>query len=138
MRVSSLCILISSLLFSAPLWALDSMRCGTKLVTTGDTKAEVLARCGEPELKEVLRSVTKTNKFRAGEKNQRTDKNKSDDKETAQQHTERSEFSRMTETTELVEQWTYDPGYGKFLRLVIFRGGRLESIQEGPRSTEIE
>lgn len=32
----------------------DNMRCGTHLVRSGDTKFEVLRRCGEPELKEIV------------------------------------------------------------------------------------
>lgn len=97
----------------------DSMRCGTKLVDTGDTKADVLRRCGEPMLKEVLRSNTGY-RFR------------SDDIKNGK-NTDRDEIRFLNETTEIDEQWTYNPGWGKFLQLVIFRGGRVESIKDGPR-----
>ena len=99
----------------------DSMRCGNKLIVSGDTKAEVLIRCGEPMLKEVLRSESTGRQFRSGS-----------DIQTGQS-TDRSEFRRYTETTEMVEQWTYNQGWGKFLRLVIFRGGRVDTIEDGPR-----
>lgn len=32
----------------------DSMRCGSNMVSTGDTKSEVISRCGEPASKEVM------------------------------------------------------------------------------------
>lgn len=32
----------------------DSMRCGSKLVADGDTKFEVLVKCGEPEFVDVI------------------------------------------------------------------------------------
>ena len=41
------------LLMAAPSWA-RSMRCGTQLVQVGDPTIELLQRCGEPDLKELL------------------------------------------------------------------------------------
>ena len=41
------------LLMAAPTWA-RSMRCGTQLVQVGDPTIELLQRCGEPDLKELL------------------------------------------------------------------------------------
>jgi hypothetical protein len=35
--------------------AVSGLRCGTKLVNVGDTKLEVLAKCGEPDLKEIIK-----------------------------------------------------------------------------------
>jgi hypothetical protein len=36
------------LLAAAPAWADDTMRCGSRLVSTGDAKSRVRALCGEP------------------------------------------------------------------------------------------
>lgn len=32
----------------------DSLRCGSRLVSTGDSSADVLARCGEPRSRDSL------------------------------------------------------------------------------------
>ena len=34
---------------------------------------------------------------------------------------------------ELVEQWVYDPGPGRFLAILTFEAGRLASIEKGDR-----
>jgi len=41
------------LLVAAPSWA-RSIRCGNQLVRVGDPTIELLQRCGEPDLKELL------------------------------------------------------------------------------------
>jgi hypothetical protein len=41
------------LLLAAPSWA-RSIRCGTQLVRVGDPTIQLLQRCGEPDLKELL------------------------------------------------------------------------------------
>ena len=41
------------LLVAAPSWA-RSIRCGNELVRVGDPTIELLQRCGEPDLKELL------------------------------------------------------------------------------------
>ena len=38
--------------------AFNSFRCGTKLVRVGDTKADILKKCGSPILKESGRDAT--------------------------------------------------------------------------------
>ena len=35
----------------------DGMRCGNKLVVTGDTKLEVLKKCGEPDFSETIKTL---------------------------------------------------------------------------------
>ena len=120
MRIIQVLLLSMLLVGTSPIYA-DSMRCGTKLVDTGDTKADVLRRCGEPMLKEVLRSANTGNRFR------------SDSDIQSGENTDSDEIRFLNETTEIDEQWTYNPGWGKFLQLVIFRGGRVESIKDGPR-----
>jgi hypothetical protein len=124
--------LIIAVLLGAPVMAAHAadhhMRCGTKLVSIGDTKAEVLLACGEPLLKETI---------------------------AIQQDTEHSEFhaenypllvkhglikrdgsaSAGSESSIAfpIDQWTYNIGAGKFLRILIFQGGRLVVIENGDR-----
>ena len=42
------------LVFTLPASYADSMRCGNKLISTGDKKAEVLIKCGEPLTQETI------------------------------------------------------------------------------------
>jgi hypothetical protein len=52
-------LLVLALAATAPAYA--SFRCGSKLVTEGDTRAQVVAKCGEPtevEQRTVLREPT--------------------------------------------------------------------------------
>jgi hypothetical protein len=54
LRLTSRAALISLiLLLAAPSWA-RSIRCGMELVRVGDPTIELLQRCGEPDLKELL------------------------------------------------------------------------------------
>lgn len=47
-------VLIAIALLASPaLWAGDSMRCGSRLVTVGDRAAQVLSACGEPDFRDV-------------------------------------------------------------------------------------
>lgn len=39
-------------LATAPASRADTLRCGSKLIEVGDTKGEVLAKCGEPDFVE--------------------------------------------------------------------------------------
>ena len=40
-----------------------NMRCGSKLISVGDTKAEVLVKCGEPMLKEAVGQTEKSKRI---------------------------------------------------------------------------
>ncbi|HAX97079.1 MAG TPA: hypothetical protein DCY35_11270 [Prolixibacteraceae bacterium] len=81
----------------------STMRCGNRLVRAGDTKGEVLSKCGEPALKDFVG----VDKFY-----------------------NRSTSSSSTRT---VEEWTYLPAEGRRARTVIFQGNRVVEIFEGDR-----
>ena len=51
--ISLAALTIIVLLLAAPSWA-QSIRCGNQLVRVGDPTIELLQRCGEPDLKELL------------------------------------------------------------------------------------
>ncbi len=88
-----------------------AMRCGSKLVSTGDTKAEVYLKCGEPFFSEELGIETQT--FKRPYSPWR---------------------SRMsTSTTRIIEQWTYNQGPGSFWRILTFKGDTLVRIDTGDR-----
>jgi hypothetical protein len=94
-------LIIAALLCAAPRPA-HAMRCGERLVYIGDTKAEVLAKCGEP--------------FSA---------------DTVAVETVRVDGDRSFDLP--VEEWVYNQGPDTFLKILIFKGGRLEKIEDGDR-----
>ena len=81
----------------------STMRCGNRLVRAGDTKGDVLAKCGEPALKDFVGVDESYNR------------------------------STSSSSTRTVEEWTYLPGEGRRARTVIFQGNRVVDIFEGDR-----
>ena len=82
----------------------ESLTCGSRLVSEGDTKAEVFIKCGKPAWRDNwIDQVT----GRGGPLEQRV-------------------------TTEH-ERWVYNFGPNAFLRFLLFENGRLISISTGER-----
>ena len=77
-----------------------SRDCSEQIVSVGDAKFDVLARCGEPTTKD-----THVEEF----------------KERLDDNTERKVFVT-------VEEWTYNLGPTRFMRILTFRNGRLTNI----------
>jgi Protein of unknown function (DUF2845) len=88
----------------------DSLRCGQALVTEGDSKSEVLAKCGEPASKET-RVVYETVKF----------KSSGGGDAVVQEQT----------VQKTIDEWTYDFGRNNFIQFVIFENGKLVSVRSG-------
>lgn len=87
----------------------DGMRCGGKLVGPGDTPATVIERCGRPELRDTIGLAPAAPGSPAAD----------------------ADASPVLEVP--VEQWVYDRGPGRFLAIVTLGGGRIASIEDGPR-----
>jgi hypothetical protein len=77
--------------------------CGDRIISTGDTKGEVLAKCGEPFYRN------------------------SYDEELREQFDEI--HSRRVVVT--VEEWTYNFGPQRFLRIITFRNGKVVDVRTG-------
>ena len=81
----------------------DSMRCSNYIVENGDTKGDVLFKCGEPvsqsEYQEQLR--------------------------------EGVDQSREVRTTFIFNDWVYNFGPDRFMQIVTFRNGRVVEIRSG-------
>jgi hypothetical protein len=77
--------------------------CGDRIISTGDTKGDVLAKCGEPFYRT------------------------SHDEELREQFDEI--HSRRVVVT--VEEWTYNFGPQRFLRIITFRNGLVVDIRTG-------
>jgi hypothetical protein len=95
--------------FGSALEAVDSMRCGSKLVQIGDNKIDILAKCGEPSLREKVTRSRGVKKSRRGS--------------AVEQHTWEE------------EQWTFNFGPQDFLYTLTFEGAELTGIGRGGRGT---
>lgn len=96
-------LLLAALSMSFAVNAADSLRCGSRLVSVGDTKAEVLIKCGSPAWKDNW-----TNEL-------------IDDVNTATE--------RRVSTT--MDRWVYNFGSHSFLEFLLFENGSLTSITPG-------
>ncbi|HEY5604315.1 MAG TPA: DUF2845 domain-containing protein [Gammaproteobacteria bacterium] len=107
----------------------SSMRCGTNLVSVGDSKVNVLLKCGEPLVKESVG---------AKEESKRIDiplTSEADRRETRRSAAYRDPavVSREEVVTKTIEHWTYHQGSGSLLKVLIFEGGELVEISTGER-----
>lgn len=83
----------------------STLRCERGIVARGDTIHDVLARCGEPQLRDSYTKSLRT--------------------------TNHIGIEIVRDVT--VERWTYERGRGKFIQILVFESGRLTDIERGPR-----
>ena len=105
------------------------MRCGSKQVSVGDSKADVLLLCGEPMMKEIVGQK---------ENSKRIDiplTSESDTVDNAASGNNRgtAQVRRGETVTKTIDQWTYNQGTGKLLKILVFEGGELVAINNGKR-----
>jgi hypothetical protein len=81
----------------------DQAECSEQIVSRGDSKSDVLAKCGEPSWKD-------THEEELGEK--------------LEGGVERRQLVK-------VEEWTYNLGTNRFVRILTFRNDRLFDIKTG-------
>jgi hypothetical protein len=86
----------------------DTMRCGNKLVATGDTLYDVRGRCGEPAFATRRVEYRTVSGFAPG-----------------------VSASRTLEV--VIDEWTYDFGPRKFVQHLIFEQGYLVFVVAGRR-----
>jgi hypothetical protein len=100
----------------------SAFRCGTQLVSEGDTRAEVFQKCGEPtyidswEEERIQRDFGPVRNY--------------------DPRTERYEWSRepfLTKIQVKVELWTYNLGSTQFTRYLRFENGVLKEIKKGDK-----
>jgi hypothetical protein len=84
--------------------------CGERIISVGDAKTDVLAKCGEPAWTE-SRQESLSEKFDDGQ-------------------------ARKVFVT--VEEWTYNFGPNRFLRIFTFRNGKLSDIRTGGYGYEMK
>jgi len=113
-------IAVPLLTISEQTWAL---RCGNKIVSVGDKKYKVLARCGEPDYSEIRErripsfcydgtgygDTYNSNGYYRNYRDQRA-------------------YSRIPCRYETIEVWIYNFGPNKFVKELIFRKGKVFDI----------
>ena len=102
-----LAVLVLGLLASSPVLA--GFRCGTKLVSEGDSRAEVAHKCGEPTDVVNQRSVLR--------------------RPVIWGYGRRPQYVGDDFIEVPIETWLYNLGPNKLMRQIIFEGGYVVSIQ---------
>jgi hypothetical protein len=119
-----LAFLASSLFTSA---SAQSLRCKGDLAQIGNSKGTILQKCGEPVMKDtfckpVQNTASTTTPIITPAAPVTTTGNSA------------STTTNVTvNTCQQVEEWTYNPGYGQFMTMLLFEGGSLASIRYGDR-----
>ena len=111
-RLLFLCLLFS---LSSPALAL---RCGSKIVSNGDHQAKILNMCGEPA------AVKYYNIYRSGIPASRT--------LSTERHAGRDDeliVHNRSVVEVVVEEWTYNFGPRKLMRVIRFENGFVTSIK---------
>ena len=127
------CVCVSLLLIPLSAVYAEGMRCGTKLVVAGDTKLEVLKKCGEPDFKETIKMLKTSKEVNLSSAGTSTNLTSRQSNLSSHKHSGQSGITLGTETIEAIEQWSYNRGPTQFIKLLTFRGGRLESVEEADR-----
>lgn len=107
---------LGSWLGAAPA-AADGMRCGNRLISTGDSTYDVRTRCGEPQDAR-RRTETRTERRRV---------------RVACGREGGAQCDRVQEVSAdvVVDEWTYDFGPQRFVHYLTFLDGRLARVDTG-------
>jgi Protein of unknown function (DUF2845) len=85
----------------------DALRCGSRIVVTGDSRSQLHALCGDPEDVETQRILAQPSYFRHG----------------------RRYFVSGDEVEILVEYWTYNFGTQKLMRRIRIEDGIVTDME---------
>ena len=96
----------------------EGMRCGSRLVSEGDSLYEVRERCGEPDAVSQRVEVRTVRTFVNGPCIQDQGQLR------CGQYIERA-------VEVVIDEWTYDKGTHKFVRYLTFEQGRLAKVRTG-------
>lgn len=96
-----------ALAYAAPAFG-DSFRCNNVVFLDGDSRADLLVKCGEPDYEDIIEEKT--------------------EKEAA--HDQRLLLKRK-----YVVEWYYNCGENQFIKIVTIEGGKIISIRNGQRGT---
>ena len=99
-----------------------AFRCGTQLVDEGDTKYEVLHKCGDPNYIESWEEERIQSDFGL---------RREYDIRTGQHYWYRAPL--LVKEKVKIEEWTYNPGPTEFIRYLRFENGILTNISTGDK-----
>jgi len=105
----------------------QSLRCKGDLAQIGNSKSTILQKCGEPVMKD---SFCKPVQETVSSAPVTTPTVPSTSGSTTNVTT-----NVTVNSCQQVEEWTYNPGYGQFMTMLLFEGGSLKSIRYGDRVT---
>jgi hypothetical protein len=94
--------------------AAQSLSCNGSLAGTGDSKTAVMQKCGPPMVAEQV-CINSASGGLAYQVNPYTGQ------------------SVLTQQCVPMEDWTYDRGHGRFMAIVRFQNGTVESVRDGDR-----
>jgi hypothetical protein len=112
------CLALLSALFSPSIAVADGMRCGSRIVSEGDTLYDVRSVCGDPV--ETSRRVE-----------YRTIRQHIPGPCVPQYGQMRCGYVEERTIEVVIDEWTYDLGSNKFIRYLTFEQGRLRDVQTG-------
>jgi len=87
-----------------------SRECSEQIVSVGDAKSDVIVKCGEPAWKDIRQE-----EFR-----------------------EKIDAGQTRKTFVTIEEWTYNLGPNRFVRIFTFRNGKLADIRTGGYGYEMK
>ena len=97
----------------------QSLRCKGDLAQIGNSKGTILQKCGEPVMKDNFCKPAQETVAGAPVVSGNN-----------------TNVTNITVNSCVpVEEWTYNPGYGQFMTMLLFEGGSLKSIRYGERVT---
>jgi hypothetical protein len=102
----------------------QSLRCKGDLAQIGNSKGTILQKCGEPVMKDTFCKPT-----------QETVSSSTVVTPNTAGSTANTTTNVTVNNCQQVEEWTYNPGYGQFMTMLLFEGGSLKSIRYGDRVT---
>ena len=100
----------------------SALRCGSRLISEGDTKSRLLAVCGEPQNIEFWEEE-RTYRYHPWVKYKYN--------YSIQHYEDEFQKPHLTKELVLVEEWTYNHGPHKFMDYVRLEKGRVKKIVKG-------
>lgn len=97
----------SVLAYAAPAFG-DSFRCNNVVFLDGDSRADLLVKCGEPNYEDVIEEKTEG---------------------------ESASDQRFLLKRKYVVEWYYNCGENQFIKIVTIEGGKIISIRNGQKGT---
>jgi hypothetical protein len=113
-RATLISIIILLLAFSQVRAA--DLRCGTRIITPGDRKYDVLRKCGEPSNVTSWDEIRTKKEFGAG---------------VLDPDPGFRRWPLLVEELVTIEEWEYNLGPNQFIRYLVFENNRLIRITEG-------